>query len=229
MAQTPQQMDERRARKALGLGGPADARTLRAAFHRAVKAAHPDRPGGDAARLREVVAAYALLKQQPAEAAVVAAPAPAPLPPQTLEISPALAAAGGEAMASLADGRRLKIAVPPGLRPGDRLRAGDTVLTIAVRAQDDMVLRGDDLWLTQALPGDAPNGGRLPVETPAGLRQVWVDRQALARGMVRLTGLGMPARGRHLAGDLFVRLRPAARPESGARSRLRAFEQAWAT
>jgi curved DNA-binding protein len=247
--QTP--IDHRRARSILRLRGPIEAASLRAAFNSAVKAAHPDRPGGDPERLRDVVAAHALLKAElptvaSAEAPpIVQASAPEPPPsepeaephpippiparPQTLTITPALAAAGGEVEAVLADARRLKIQLPPGLRPGDHLRAGDTLLTIAVTRDPDLVLRGDDLWMTRDLPGDAPNGGRLGVETPTGLHQVWVDRQALARGLVRLNGRGLPARGPHAAGDLFVRLRPAAHADSGARSRLRAFEQAWAT
>jgi curved DNA-binding protein len=68
-------MDSRRARAVLGVRGKPDEATLRAAFRKAVKASHPDRPGGDAARLREVVEAYGLLKAAP-----VSQP-PAPPPP----------------------------------------------------------------------------------------------------------------------------------------------------
>jgi curved DNA-binding protein len=219
-------MDPRRARTVLGLRGPADEAATRAAFRRAVKATHPDRPGGDAAKLREVVEAYELLKAAPAPAPLP--PAPKPAPREVLEISPALAAFGGEAMARLADGRRIAVSLPAGLRDGDRVRAGETMLTVTVRGAEGLALRGDDLWLTADLPDDAPWGGRLPVETPAGPRAVWVDRRALRRGLVRLSGAGLPARGPHSAGDFFVRLRPSAGCESGARSRLRAFTAAWA-
>lgn len=219
-------MDPRRARAVLGLRGRADETAMRAAFRRAVKATHPDRPGGDAARLREVVEAYEVLKSAPAPAP----PPPAPEPvvaPEHIDISPALAAFGGEAMARLADGRRIAVRLPAGLRDGDRVRAGEALLTVKVRGAEGLALRGDDLWLTADLPSDAPWGGRLPVETPVGPRAVWIDRRALRRGLVRLSGAGLPARGPHSAGDFIVRLRPPAGSESGARGRLRAFQAAW--
>jgi curved DNA-binding protein len=49
----------------LGLPPAADGETLRRAFNAAVKAAHPDRPGGDHERLRLVIEAYRLLQTRP--------------------------------------------------------------------------------------------------------------------------------------------------------------------
>ncbi|MBI1405785.1 MAG: molecular chaperone DnaJ [Caulobacter sp.] len=221
--------ERREALARLGLRAEPDAAGLRAAFRQAVKQTHPDRPGGDAASLRAVVAAYDLLKTKPD----VVAGSPPANPPATapdadvLTISPALAASGGEVLISLSDGRRLKVGLPAGLRAGDRVRAGAAMLTVTVRGGPDLTLRGDDLWLTTDLPGDAPQGGRLDLDTPGGPREIWIGRRALARGLVRISGQGLPARGPHSAGDLFVRLRPAARPESGARARLRAFQANW--
>lgn len=221
-------MDIRRARAVLGLRGDVGEAELRAAFRTAVKAAHPDRPGGDAARLRDVVEAYGLLKALPAQT-----PAPAPAPPPEpvqadgIEISPALAAAGGRVVTRLDDGRRLALDLPPGLRPGDTVRAGETLLTVSVKGAAGLTLRGDDLWLSAQLPHEA--GGRLPLATPTGPREIWVGRRDIARGLVRLTGQGLPARGPHAAGDLIVTLKPPPAPvESGARSRLRAFQANWA-
>jgi len=222
-------MDRRRALALLGLKGESDAATLRAAFRQAVKATHPDRAGGDAARLRLVIEAYGLLKAgRPAPVARPERPAP-PAPPSVLylHLGPALAAAGGEVIAPLPGDRRIRVAVPAGLRDGDRVRAGEVTLTVKVVAEADLTLRGDDLWLTATLPGDAPRGGRLGVATPSGHKDIWIGRRALSRGLVRLTGEGLPARGPHAAGDMFVRLRTASRSESGARSRLRAFRAAW--
>ncbi|MBX3480057.1 MAG: molecular chaperone DnaJ [Caulobacter sp.] len=221
--------ERREALARLGLRAEPDAAGLRAAFRQAVKATHPDRPGGDAESLRAVVAAYELLKAspdvQPSPPSAIAPAASAET--DTLTITPALAASGGEVMVTLADGRRLKVGLPAGLRAGDRVRAGAAMLTVAVRGESGLTLRGDDLWLTTDLPGDTPHGGRLDLDTPGGPREIWIGRRALARGLVRLSGQGLPARGPHAAGDLFVRLRPAARPESGARSRLRAFQANW--
>lgn len=225
--------ERREALARLGLRAEPDAAGLRAAFRQAVKRTHPDRPGGDAEALRSVVAAYELLKTAPpATVTTTFPPSPVASPPRpypdTLTISPVLAASGGEVMVTLSDGRRLKVGLPAGLRAGDKVRAGEAMMTVAVRGGPDLALHGDDLWLTTDLPGDAPRGGRLDLDTPGGPREIWIGRRALARGLVRISGQGLPARGPHAAGDLFVRLRPAARPESGARSRLRAFKANWA-
>ncbi len=218
-------MDSRRARAVLGVRGQPDEATLRAAFRKAVKASHPDRPGGDAAKLREVVEAYGLLKAAPVSQPPVPPP-PAPVIADGIEISPALAASGGRAFTRLGDGRRLALDLPAGLRPGDQVRAGETLLTVSVKAAAGLTLRGDDLWLSAELPHSA--GGRLPLATPAGPREIWVGRRDIARGLVRLTGQGLPARGPHAAGDLIITLKaPPAPVESGARSRLRAFQAAW--
>lgn len=219
-------MDTRKARAVLGVRAKVGEAELRAAFRKAVKAAHPDRPGGDAARLRDVVEAYGLLKAAPEN------PPPAPPPPKPviadgIEISPALAASGGRAITRLGDGRRLALDLPPGLRPGDTVRAGETLLTVSVKGSAGLTLRGDDLWLSAELPHQS--GGRLPLVTPTGPKEIWVGRRDIARGLVRLTGQGLPARGPHAAGDLIITLTaPPPRAESGARSRLRAFQANWA-
>ena len=53
------------ARAILGVAPGADERELRAAYREAAKRAHPDRPGGDAALFRDVLAAYRLLQDAP--------------------------------------------------------------------------------------------------------------------------------------------------------------------
>lgn len=230
-------MSPRQARAILGLGRGAetDPAALARAFRAAVKAAHPDLPGGDAARLRQVIAAHALLKGRLAVGEATPETPPEPLPARAgpaedsvMTLTPAQAARGGEILAALPDGRTLRIFAPAGLRPGDRLRAGNSLLTVEVRSEEDLALRGDDLWMTRALPVDAPRGGRLAVDTPSGPILLWVTQRALDRGHVRLSGQGLPARGRHAAGDLFVRLAPAPAVESAARGRLRAFAETWA-
>ncbi len=66
-----------RARALLGLAPGAEGEAVAAAFRAAVKAAHPDRPGGDAERLRQVIEAHRLL-QSLAEAKLQFAPARRP-------------------------------------------------------------------------------------------------------------------------------------------------------
>ena len=235
------------ARALLGLAPGEGAAALRAAFHRAVKAAHPDRPGGDAARLREVVAAYRLLKSQETRAeedglgprtgppAAGLAPAPAQEPALqgpddlTLEIGPLLALLGGQVTTDLGDRTGVSVTLPPGLRAGDRLMVEGEWRTIRVKRDAELTLRGDDLWLSRTLPSDAAQGGRVEISAPGGsVQKLWVGRRALAQGLLKIEGAGLPARGDHQTGALFVTLQPAAPTDSAVRRRLKAFEEAWA-
>lgn len=223
-------MTARLARARLGVGPGADERALRAAFREAAKRDHPDRPGGDAVAFRELVEAYRVLKAtgpEPLEhAPVPAAPA---LRRAELEIPPEIAVLGGLALVEAADGRRLRVALPPGMRPGEAVRAGAESFTVVVRG-DGAIVRGDDLWITAPVdPAILTDGGRVAIMTPRGERTVWVNRKAGARALVRLPGEGLPARDDHRQGDLFVRLAAgAARAEGPARRLLRQFAAAWA-
>lgn len=223
-------MTARSARARLGVAPGADERALRAAFREAAKRNHPDRPGGDPAAFREIMEAYRVLREDsaaPAPFAPVAAP-PARARP-VIEIAPEVSVLGGTALAEAADGRRLKIRLPAGMRPGDRVRAGDEAFEVVVRGEGAIV-RGDDLWITVPVdPAILVDGGRIVAPTPRGERTVWISRKAAARALVRLPGEGLPAREHHRQGDLFVRLAAgAARAESPARVLLRQFAAAWA-
>jgi curved DNA-binding protein len=95
----------------------------------------------------------------------------------------------------------------------------------------DMLVRGDDLWINAAVPPRLlAHGGRVAVETPLGRRIVWLSRKAGERRLVRLEGQGLPARGPHRQGHLFLRLSPPAggQADSAARTLLRRFAAAWA-
>lgn len=230
----PAPMTLKAAREVLGvspLAGPGD---LRRAFREAAKQAHPDRAGGAAERFRDVVDAYHRLQ------AVAGAPREPILQPpavreppaaRALSISPLTAFHGGAVEHSLADGRTLRIRLPAGLRSGDTVRAGDLELPVAVRGDAGMMLRGDDLWITVAVPPRTlAEGGRLALETPLGRRIVWVTKKAGERGLVRLEGQGLAPRGRHAQGHLFLRLAAAkaGHVDSAARTLLRRFAAAWA-
>ncbi|MFZ5670553.1 MAG: DnaJ C-terminal domain-containing protein [Pseudomonadota bacterium] len=225
-------MTPRRARQRLGVGPDADEHALRAAFREAAKHCHPDRAGGDGAAFREVVEAYRLLR------GAAAGPPPAPAPvvaptvlaePAVVALSPLTAIEGGEVAAETPDGRRLSVRLPAGLRPGERVRAGGLDFEVVIRGEGVLV-RGDDLWVTAVIePCVLADGGRVFVPTPRGDRAVWISRKAAERGLVRLPGEGLPARGDRRQGDLFVRLTAGeARGESPARSLLRRFTAAWA-
>lgn len=228
----PMSIDE--ARALLGTPPGADPEALQAAFRTAVKLAHPDRSGGDAGRFHRVVEAYRLLRAElsvlpPAATPSAGPPTPAPAGPARLNISPAQAVMGGELHLIDEAGRRLRVQLPPGLRSGDRLRAGEAVYAIAIGSEGGSVVRGDDLWLTLCLaPSLMDDGGRVVLETPAGPRPVWVTRAAAARGLIRLRGEGLPAARGRPAGDLFVRLETRPSSDSEVRQRLRRFAEAWA-
>lgn len=228
----------KRAREVLGVGPLTTQAELRRAFRDAAKSAHPDRPGGSAEAFREVTEAYHLLQllkpTASASARVNQPPATvqraAPVVDNTLAVAPLMAMTGGGVEHRLADGRRIRITLPPGLRTGDKLRAGNTELDVAVRGDGQTMVRGDDLWIT--VPVDAhvlAEGGRVALDTPVGRRVVWITKKAGERGLVRLVGQGLPARGRHRQGHLFLRLAPeAAKTDTAAQTLLRRFAAAWA-
>jgi curved DNA-binding protein len=232
-------MSVKEARAILGLKPLATQGELRRAFREAAKAAHPDRPGGDAERFRKVVDAHHLLQSLKPSASAssrlnqppVAVSRPgAATGPDTLSVPPLLAMTGGTLDHRLADGRRIRIALPAGLRTGDRLRTGGVEFEIAVRGDGQVMVRGDDLWITVAVePHMLAEGGRIALDTPLGRRVVWITRKAGERGLVRLVGQGLPARGRHRQGHLFLRLAPQERKtDTAARTLLRRFTAAWA-
>ena len=219
-----------RARELLGVGPYATPGDVRRAFREAAKVAHPDRAGGEGERFREVVAAYHRLQHAPLADRIIQPPAPRAEPPGVLAITPLVALRGGTASHRLADGRTLRIRVPAGLRSGDTVRAGGAELTVSVAGDGAMMVRSDDLWISVTVdPRTLVEGGRIALETPLGRRIVWVTKKAGERGLVRIVGQGLPARGSHAQGHLFVRL--AARrgqADSAARTLLRRFTAAWA-
>ncbi|MFL5382736.1 MAG: DnaJ C-terminal domain-containing protein [Longimicrobiaceae bacterium] len=217
------------AREVLGVSSLSTPEEIRAAFCEAVKRAHPD-SGGDEAAFLQIVAAYERLQDPQVEASPAPAAAPGDAAPVTLEISPTVALEGGRVEHRGAQGRALRIKVPPGLRTGDKIRAGGFTFSIYVRAAEGVLVRGDDLWITvKVADATLRKGGRLWLETPLGRRQVTVDAKAIERGLVRLEGQGLPARGPHARGHLFLRLAvETARADSPALALLRRFTSAWA-
>ena len=215
MSGTETVMTVARACELLGVRPGASAGELRHAFRQAAKAAHPDRPDGCAERFRLVVEAHHILQRAEAEPQRPSTPPPrearrASSPPTPLTITPHLAANGGEIEHARTDGRRLRIALPAGLRNGDRFRAEEMDFEVLVRGDAVTVVRGDDLWITT--PVDAKvlsRGGRVTIETPFGRRVAIITAKAAAQGLVRLQGQGLPPRGRHRQGHMFLRLEPA--------------------
>jgi curved DNA-binding protein len=147
-----------------------------------------------------------------------------------VEIGPLTALFGGEAEAVLAGGRRVRARIPAGARHGETLAVGRARVKVRITAEPAVQVRGADLWVTAEVGAAVlERGGRVSVATPLGAKVVWISGRIAERGLVRLEGQGLPARGQHPQGSLFIRLVPdAGAPESAARTQLRKFAAAWA-
>jgi len=220
-SQPDRQMTTADALRVLGLSGEADADALRAAFRTAAKRAHPDHQGGDGEQVRLIIEAYRLLRPT----------GPRHLAPRRLPISPTEAMVGGWRPFTLAGGRTVSIRLPPGLRDGEALSVEGQPLTVSIVGVEGQGVLGDHLCVTAEAPASlAALGGRLVVETPHGPQCIWVSAEDGARGLARARGLGLPARGRHAQGDLYVWLVTLAAPlsETALETKLRRFSAQWA-
>src|SRR5271168_5243630 len=94
------------ARAMLGLAPDASPHDVIGAFRAAAKQSHPDLPGGDPVRFREILSAYHLLQSLPRTPSVGVEPSASPSVPRSFsayaEVSPMVALLGGEAEALLA-------------------------------------------------------------------------------------------------------------------------------
>ena len=219
------------ARAILGLAPDASPHDVIGAFRAAAKRAHPDRPGGDAARFREILSAYRLLQSLPRTPSAPPSFQAAPRGFSAFaEISPMVALRGGEAEALLADGRRAHVVIPAGARHGEVLQVAGERIKLRIRAESALQVRGSDLWISAEVAAMLlADGGRAVVETPLGPKALWITGKIAERRLVRLEGEGLPARGDHAAGSLFIRLIPdTGAPESPARTQLKKFAAAWA-
>lgn len=225
-------MSARDALGVLGLAAAADQDRLRGAYLAAVKAAHPDRPGGDAERLRKVIEAYGVLRAGPV--AGTPAPSRAAKPAQrpasrTLEICATEAVVGGVRKVALDGGGEVSVRLPPGLRVGDIVAVNGAAMTVAIGGGADGAIVGDHLCMTVEVdPAILARGGGVELEGPRGRLNVQITAQDAARGLVRVAGEGLPARGVHGQGDLLIKLRPKAAYETRTRVLLRRFTAAWA-
>ena len=229
------------ARELLGLRPGAGDEALARAYRTAVKAAHPDRDGGDVERLREVIEAHKLLSSiaapPPLNFTLMRHPAearPHALRRLNLQIGVIEALFGGEHAIQAEPGRQLNVRLPAGLRSGDTLRltgadgGADLLVKIAVAGEPGLAVKGSDVCVDVEISADALHDGScLEVDTPRG-RQVFLAPRATEEGgmvMVRFKGQGLPPRGRHPAGDMIVNL---ILRESRSRALLRRFSHRWA-
>lgn len=226
----------REALALLGLDASADHAAALDAFRAAVKAARPDRPGGDEERFRRVIAAWRLVQHARAGRLALAAPRKRPAPTPVVAISPREALTGAAVAVGLGT-RRLNIYVPPGLRTGEHLRlrragadGSDLYLPVLIRPADGLSVLGDDLFMTAPAPRRTlADGGRVEIDTHAGPRSAWVGPGLCSPIRLRLKDLGLPARGSRRTGHLFVTLEAVDDMPSAAEDLLARFSRVWTT
>jgi len=173
--------------------------------------------------LRLIIEAYRTLRPKGASLRRVA--------PRRLTITPAEAMLGGWRPVALADGRQVNVRLPAGLREGESLSVDGQPMLVSIVGEEGQAVLGDHYCLTAEVPLSLRSvGGRLVVDTPNGPQGLWVSVEDGARGLARARGLGLPARGRHGQGDLYVRLVVIDVPvaESVLEAKLRRFSAAWA-
>ena len=127
----------------------------------------------------------------------------------------------------------VEITVPPGMLPGDELRlagqgeaasgdlaAGDLYLTITIRSHLLFQLRGRNLHFSMPVSALALlAGGEIQLPVLGGTMAMTLEPGSADARELHLAGKGFPGRGKHSAGDLFVRLQPVFPVRLDARQR----------
>jgi len=116
---------------------------------------------------------------------------------------------------SFADGKRLEVKVPAGVRTGSRVRlagkgarGGDLYLKVTVKPHPNFERRGDDLYVGVSVPLTvAMLGGEAQVPTLKGKVALKVPPETQNGRTFRLAGQGMPHLGKPSRGDLMAKIR----------------------
>ncbi|ESQ80416.1 DnaJ C-terminal domain-containing protein [Asticcacaulis sp. YBE204] len=236
----------------LDLGDDANLDHIQTAFRKRAKQAHPDLSGGTDAHLRRLILARdLLLRQLKTGIDITETIDELADPAEVLRITPEQAITGGILMQnvplplelirdngpnrSLMHTKSLRIALPKGLRHGDRLRlkasragTAEHLFRIEITRCERMHVAGNDLWMTAEV--DARRvafGGPVTLDTPHGPQELFLGRTSDGACLC-LKGLGLPATAKHAAGDLYIRLAARALPARPASDLLSDFHKRWA-
>jgi curved DNA-binding protein len=115
---------------------------------------------------------------------------------------------------SFADGKRLEVKVPPGVRAGSRVRlagkgvqGGDLYLVISVKPHRLFERQGDNLYVKVAVPlVVAMLGGEVEVPTLKSKLALKIPPETQNGRIFRLAGQGMPHLGNSSRGDLLAKV-----------------------
>ena len=121
------------------------------------------------------------------------------------------------------------------MRTGEHLRlkgaaddGSDLYLPVLIRTAESLAVLGDDLFMSWPVAERLlSDGGRIEIDTHAGRRPAWLAPGLKEPVRLRLRGLGLPARGSHPVGHLFVALTPAEDAPSAAEDLLARFTRVW--
>jgi curved DNA-binding protein len=116
---------------------------------------------------------------------------------------------------NFADGKRLEVKVPAGVRTGSRVRlagkgtgGGDLYLIVTVKPHPTFERRGDDLYVGVSVPLTvAMLGGEVQVPTLKGKVALKIPTETQNGRTFRLAGQGMPRLGSKSSGDLLAKVR----------------------
>lgn len=191
----------REARRRLGLAEDAPLSELQGAFQQALKTARGSQEHVTADVYRELLEAYRVLRGEDPEARKPGAW------PSRIELTPAEAIAGGMKAGRLPTGRPFETRLPAALREGDLVWVWGWLLQVKIDEGGELAVRGNDVWIVaRKHPSDLKPGGRIGVETPTGPVTFRLSEEAIAAGLVRAPGFGLPPSRGHAQGDLYVRL-----------------------
>jgi DnaJ-class molecular chaperone len=138
-----------------------------------------------------------------------------------LEVTLEEAYSGTTRTLNMADGKRLEVKIPPGVKDGSRVRIsgkgaegyggakGDLYLVTSVRPHPRFHRHGDDLFVDVAVPLTvAVLGGEVKVATPRGSKlSLKIPPETQNGRSFRLAGQGMPHLGDSTKGDLLARVK----------------------
>jgi curved DNA-binding protein len=138
-----------------------------------------------------------------------------------LEVTLEEAYSGTTRTLSMADGKRLEVKIPAGVKDGSRVRIsgkgaegyggvkGDLYLVTSVRAHRTFRRHGDDLYVDVSVPLTvAVLGGEVKVKTPKGSHlSLKIPPETQNGRSFRLKGQGMPHLGSSTRGDLMAQVK----------------------
>jgi DnaJ-class molecular chaperone len=237
----------------LGLRPGADRSAIISAYRALAKQHHPDRSGGNAERFHQIRRAYDTLLERPFAKLVDkevqrqrfyhvlskrSKPKPVVQKPQklTLQITLADLVKGAVRRITLDDGRALDIRIPAGQNPEQKLRIVSKTMDLEpqeihiqlqVKPESGFTLQDRNILHSLCLPlSTLRQGGKVPLNTPAGRLQVRIPILSQKGARLRIPGKGLPANGSNPAGDMVLTLR--AEPAIGLSAAIASFASAFA-